>query len=178
MKTLHNAASGFFVGAVAVLSVISILGVWDFFSTDVITKSFQTIGLLAIIAVVIIIAGRFMEAKPAGDPTTPVAPSIPNPVFKTIRQVTVVMLIVAAVLLALVGIMAIWDVITDQDVLYKAISSLGILVFSSFVIVITCLEREDSPFLKKHAKMSGGGIVALVILAYICISLFFTFLSR
>jgi len=176
MKTLHNAASGFFVVAVGVLTAISILGVWDFFSTDVITKSFQTIGLLAIIAVVVIIAGRFMEAKPAGDPAMPIVPSAPSPIFKTIRQATVVLLIVAAVLLALVGIMAIWDVITDKDVLFKAISSLGILVFSSFVIVITCLEREDSPFLKKHAKMSGGGIVALVILAYICISLFFSFI--
>lgn len=173
MQKIHNVASGFFIVAVAVLSAISILGVWDFFSTDVITKSFQTIGLLALIAVVVIIAGRFTEVKPVGDLTTTSVPNVPNPIFKTIRQTTVVTLITAAVLLALVGIMAIWDVITDKDVLYKSLSSLAILAFSSFVMVVTCLEREDNPLLKKHSKLSGGVIVLLIIFGYIFFSLMF-----
>lgn len=162
MKSIHNVASAFFIGAVAVLSVISVLGVWEIFGSDVILKSFQTLGLLAFIAVVIIIAGRFLEQKN----TEQMVPFTPNPIFKSIRQVTLGVLIVSASLLALLGILAIWDVITDKEVLFRALSSLGILAFSSFVIVITCLEREDSPLLKKGAKISGWTIFLIVILAW------------
>jgi hypothetical protein len=170
MKSIHNAASAFFIGAVAVLSVISILGVWDFFSNDVIWKSFLTLGLLAVIAVVIIVAGRFIENKDA----VVAVPQVPNPIFKSIRQITLGVLIISATLLALVGVMVIWDVITDSEVLFKSLSSLGILAFSSFVIVVTCLdlEREDNPLLKNHGKKSGWIILLVIVLAW----MFFGFL--
>jgi amino acid transporter len=164
MKAIHNVASGFFICAVVVLSAISILGVWDLFSTDVITKSFQTLGLLALISVVAIVAGRFVDDK-AG--VVPAMPELPNPIFKTIRQATLGVLIIAAVLLALIGVMAIWDVITDKAVLSKALTSLAILAFSAFVIVVTCLEREDSPILKDKNKVSAGGVIGIAVLAYL-----------
>lgn len=163
MKAIHNVASGFFICAVAVLSAISILGVWDFFSKDVITKSFETLGLLALFSVVAIVAGRFVDDKA----DAMAMPALPNPIFKTIRQATLGVLIISAVLLALVGIMAIWDVITDKAVLSKVLSSLAILAFSAFVIVVTCLEREDSPILKDKNKVSAGGVIGIAVLAWI-----------
>jgi uncharacterized membrane protein YidH (DUF202 family) len=100
-------------------------------------KSFETIGLLGIVALIVIAAGRVIETKQA-DGMLP----LPNPAFSALRHLTVVVLILCAVLLALLGILAIWDVIADKDTLYKSIGSLAIITFSSFIIVITCLDRE------------------------------------
>jgi hypothetical protein len=162
MKTIQNVASSLFIVAVAILSAVSILGIWDFFNKDVITKSFETLGLLSIVSIVIIVAGRFVGG--GEDPNTIV---IPNPIFQTIRKVTLGVLIISAVLLTFLGICTIWDIISDKEILYKSLSSLGILAFSSFVIVITCLEREDSPLLKRNGKSSAGTIVGIIFLIYI-----------
>ena len=162
MKTIQNSASGLFIVAVGILSAISILGIWDFFSKDVIAKSFQTLGLLAVVAIVVIIAGRFVGV--GSDPNLIIAP---NPIFKTIRRATLGILIVSAVLLAFLGVCAIWDIITDKEALYKSLSSLGILAFSAFIIVITCLEREDSPLLKRGGRTSAGMIFSIILFAYL-----------
>jgi hypothetical protein len=163
MKAIHNAASAFFIAAVGVLSAISILGVWEIFGSDVIGKSFQTLGLLAIIAIVIIVAGRFFESKDV----LGAVPEVPNPVFKVIRRITLGVLIVSASLLALLGVLAIWDVITDKEVLFKSLGSLAIIAFAAFIIVMTCLEREGGSFVTNHTKLSGWTVLGVVILAWI-----------
>ncbi|MSR73411.1 hypothetical protein EXS61_02320 [Candidatus Parcubacteria bacterium] len=165
MKKVQDVAGFFFVFAVTLLSIISILGIWDFFSGDVIEKSFETLGVLAVVAVVIIVGGKFMEGKSSADGMP--MPVLVNPSFKVIRRGTVVILIVSASILALLGVLAIWDVITDKDVLYKSLSSLGTLVFASLVIVMTCLEREDSPMLRRQGK--GASSVAIFIFVIVAI---------
>ncbi len=170
MKSIQNVASGFFITAVAVLSIISILGIWDFFSKDVISKSFQTLGLLAVIAVVVVIAGRFVGS--GADTNIIIAP---NPIFATLRRATLGVLIISAVLLAFLGVFTIWDVIADKQILYKSLSSLGILAFSAFVIVMACLEREDSPLLKRNGRSSAGPILGVIFLFYIIFVIFGTF---
>ena len=168
MKKIQDVAGFFFIIAVAVLSVISILGIWDFFDKDVISKSFQTIGLLAFVAIVVMIAGRFIDRGPAVGIATPV----PNPVFKSIRHLTLGILIVSASLLALLGVLAIWEVIADKDVLFKSIGSVAVLAFSSFLMVITCLEREGSALLHRNKSISVGGTIVLLLLAYLIFSVF------
>lgn len=122
---------------VAVLAVISVLGVWDFFSGDVIWKSFQTIGLAAFVAIIVIVAGDYMEkGKPLIVPA--------NPVWSEIKKATLVILVIAVSLLALLGILSIW-VIEDREILFKSISSLAILGLGGLLIAATChhLEGKD-----------------------------------
>jgi len=152
MKKIQDIAGFVFITAVSVLSFVSILGVWEFFGNDVILKSFQTLGLLAIAAIVIIVAGRFVDHK-SEDGSEIIF--VPNPLFKTIRMATVGVLIVSASLLALLGVLAIWDVISDKDVLFKSLGSLGILTFTSLISVVTCLEREGNKILRR----GGGGVL-------------------
>lgn len=160
MKSIQDAAAFLFIIAVGVLTAVCVLGVWDMFDKDVIWKSFQTVGLLAVVAVVVIIASRFMSL---GIQQSTV-PSLPNPIFRAIRQATLTVLIAVAALLALFGVLTIWEVITDTDVLYRSIGSLAVLAFGAFVIVVTAMDRENNPLLKQQGVSLGGTVVALILL--------------
>ncbi len=170
MKTIKNVAASLFIIAVVILSAISILGVWKIFSNDVIVKSFETLGLLAVVSAITMVAGKFIEAK---NQTAETVPEVPSPAFKAIRQSTLVVLIVSGSILALLGVLSIWDVITNKDVLYKSLGSLAILAFSSLIIVATCLEMEGFRNSgEKGRNISGGNIIAGLFLFFILFMLF------
>lgn len=152
-QPLQDFAAGFFIVAVGVLSVISILGIWKIFGQSVIGKSFSTIGLLAVISIIVIIAGRYMD-KEKGSLTSSAAP-----VFRSIRHITLGTLIVSAAGLALLGVLAIWEVM-GGDVLYRSLSSLGVIAFCSLIAVMVCLERENN-------RAARDGAVPLVIILFV-----------
>jgi hypothetical protein len=166
MKTVQNAAAYLFIACLFILTVVAVLGVWNLFSHDVIIKSFQTLGICALVAVVVVVAGRFMDATPESGTSTTVSTDI----FKSIRYLTLTTLIAAVSLLALVGVLAIWNVITNADVLYKSLSSIAIVAFSSYLAVAVCLERENHPlWQKRSSEFSVGGFVAICILFWIAL---------
>jgi len=165
MRKIQDFAAGFFILCVAALTVISILGVWEFFGTDVIWKSFQTLGLVAIVSIIVIVAGRFIgnqqEVVPGALPPT-------SPGFKGIRNVTLGVLIISAALLALIGVLAIWEVIANREIVFKSLSSVAILTFSSIIIVMACLERENGNVWKRHGhQLSGGAVLSFILLAWV-----------
>src|SRR3989339_1453528 len=173
MKKIQNGAAFVFILSVVILATISICGVWKIFSDDVITKSIQTFGLLSVVAVIVIIAGRFIDSREQLTVSnTGAVESLPfsNPVFTSIRQITLGVLIISISLLALFGVLAIWDVLSGE-VLNKSLSSIAIIAFASVVIVITCLEREKHKLMQQ--KMSGGVILLLLILGWILLSSLF-----
>lgn len=172
MKSIQNTAAGLLILAVGVLSVVSIFGVWDIFARDVITKSFQTIGLLAMVAVIIMVAGRFIESRQQAGGQ--MVPAMPSPAFRSIRSVTLTILIISVALLAFLGILAIWEVVQDRDILYKSLSSLGILAFGAFLMTMICLERENK-FQKEGSGLSIGGVVGFAIVAYMLFALMAAF---
>jgi hypothetical protein len=162
-QTFQDVSAGFFIASIVVLSFVSILGVWKIFGSDVIVKSFSTLGLLAIVAVAIILAGRYFDKS---DPalTPPGAPA-----FKSIRQITLGVLIIAAAGFALLGVLAIWEVITDHQTVFRSLSSLAIVGFAALIVVMVCLERENNQTVRR-----GGGalVILLVIVAWILLSFF------
>ncbi len=154
MKKIQDSSAFVFIGCVVVLALVSILGIWKIFDSSVIEKSAQTVALLAIVSVIMIVAGRAVDGRDqetvmSADPNlTPVI----NPKFTTIRHLTVVILILAVSLLALFGVLAIWEVL-NGEVLHRALSSISVIVFSSFVIIVTCMEREQRKLMQN--KISG-----------------------
>jgi len=146
-----NITSIVFIFGLYILGFISILGIWEFFDKDVISKSFQTIGFLMFATVVILVAAKFLGKDQV---------STPPPVFASVRRITIGVLIVSASLLALTGVLAIWDVL-DGSAVQHSMASLGILAFVSFVSVMVCLEREGSQMLQH--KFSSGRIVGWAI---------------
>lgn len=167
MKAIQDGAAFFFLAVVAILTVISILGVWEVYSTDVISKAFQTLALLGGVTIVIVIASRYMESRNdsmhAGEHL-----DVPNPLFKAIRNVTVGSLIVSLALLTLLGVLAIWDVVSDRDVLFKALGTMGLVAFASAINIMVCLDREKNKILGQHGStLSGGSVVLLLIIFWI-----------
>ncbi|MEX0918972.1 MAG: hypothetical protein WDZ85_03365 [Candidatus Paceibacterota bacterium] len=189
MKKIQDIAVFFFILCVATLSFISILGIWEFFEEEIILKSFQTIGLLAIVAVNVIIVAVFrlalwrvsIDTKISGNTHLPTPPVEVNPVFAVLRHGMIILLIISVVLLALFGILAIWEVL-PKDIIGKSLASIATIVFASFIIVFTCLSRENHKLLrpkKDNQHLSAGRIILYVILAIIFIpwfvSLMFSF---
>jgi hypothetical protein len=160
MKNIQNEAAYIFIGAVIILAGISMLGVWNVFGGNVILKSSQTLGLLALVSIIIMVAGKYIGGHTEANPV----PVVPDPAFKTIRQIILVFLIVALAILAILGVLTIWDVFENNEILYKALGSLGILAFSSFIIVITCLDRENNPILNKKDPNSAGPLMTILII--------------
>lgn len=165
MKKVADISAYIFIAAVALLSVVSILGVWDFFDGDVIIKSFQSAGLLAVVAVIIIVAEHFIEKKEAPLAVNAQGVAVPSSdeliIFKSIRIMTVTVLIAGATLLALFGVLSIWEVLS-KEVFGKSVASIAIVAFSSLVILVTCFEREDSPLLHKK-NFSGVAILVFIV---------------
>jgi hypothetical protein len=162
MNKIHvfqDVSAAIFIGAVTILSFVSILGVWNVFAVDVIQKSFLTLGLLSIVAIVIIIAGRYIDRQPEDPNIIPAGAGA----FRAIRRITVVMLIISAGLLALLGILSIWEVITNQDVVYRSLSSLAIIAFASLISVMVCLERENSPLARSSGNRRFGWLIVLIV---------------
>lgn len=167
MKKLQNSAAFLFIGSIGILSLIAVLGVWDVLGHDVIWKSFQTLGVCALVAAIALIAGRFMDSHTEQASSDEMA-TITR--FRTIRSLTLTLLIAAVSLLALVGVLGIWDIITDTTVLYRALSSIAIVAFSSYIVVAVCLEREQHPlWQKRSSELSVGGFVGICILVWIAI---------
>lgn len=173
MKKIQDGSAFIFIICVLVLTVISIMGVWDVLGKDVITKSMQTVGLLAVVSMIVIAAGKFVDSKKqmAIDPVTNTAIEVPvqiNQGFPVIRHITVVLLIIATTMLALLAVLGIWDVLSGET-LHKSLSSIAIIVFSSLIIVAVSMERENNKLLK--TKISGGLVFIVIVVAWIAFTL-------
>ena len=166
MKALQDGAAFLFIGAIAVLSFVSLLGVWDFFGTDVIQKSYETIGLLAVAAIITIVAAHFIESRQQAEGVI----VIQNPLFAPIRRATLMFLIAAASVLAIVGVLAIWDIIRDATISQKVFSSITILAFSAFAIVLACFEREGKIRKEYGLGRSIAAVIALLVVGYLYFS--------
>jgi len=183
MKKIADIAAYLFILSVIVLSTVAIFGVWEFFTRDVIYKSFLSIGLLAITAVIVLVADHFIDRQKTtiqegeGGEFQEIASVLPNQVFRSLRIGTLSILIISVSILALLGILAIWEVMSGT-VLHKSSGSIAIIAFASLIITIVSLDRENNPFFNKRKKFSKVGIIILLIFGLIFASMFLSFLGR
>lgn len=77
-----------------------------------------------------------MDPKQQENSQKPAEQKHDNEVFVTIRRVTAWVMIMSAILFALVGVLAIWEVLGESagDVVWRAFSSLAIIAFASLVV--------------------------------------------
>ncbi len=175
MKKIADIVAYVFILSVAFLSIISILGVWEVFTKDVISKSFQSIALLAVVSAIVLLADRFIDSKkeaPAEMGTGSAVVEISQSSgFTVIRHVTLVLVIVSVVVLALLGLLSIWEVIAGT-VVTKSITSIAIIAFSSFVVVLVSLERENHKLLRgKNQQIPVGNVIFLFFVIWVFMSI-------
>lgn len=158
-----------FMVCTGLLTVLSLLSIWKFVSSDVLMKSMATVGIVAFASVITMVASRSM-----GGADTSEAPQSAEltAFFSILRSITSAVLIVSVVMLTLIGVLAIWDVISDKTFLSRVISSMLVLAFSSFITIFACADREGKTIFGKTKElesksMSGGSmLVLLLIVAY------------
>lgn len=61
--------------------------------------------------------------------------------LRGIQQVAVIVFIICVVILTVVSVLAIWDVFGD-DVLYKSLSTIGVISFASFIVILAAKAVE------------------------------------
>jgi uncharacterized membrane protein len=167
MRKIADIAAYLFILAITFLSTISVLSVWNVLAGDVVLKSFQTIGLLAVVAAIVLIASRFIDKESPDhegehDEDGRASSHGSYLLFRGVRMITLCLLITSTALLALLGILAIWEVLSGE-VLNRSLASISIVAFSTLVIVVMSLERERSPALKRMKLSSGGFVVSFVL---------------
>ncbi len=168
MRKIADISALVLIASIVLLSIISILGVWSILQSDVLIKSFESIGLLAGVTAIVLVADHLIEKRSEGGlPTYPESTAF----FSILRKATLSLLIVSVAFLALFGILAIWQVLSG-DVLHKSMVSISIVVFSSLIIVLFCLEREGNPILQ-NTKISGWTTFLLMLLAWWAFGLLF-----
>lgn len=140
---MKNVSSVFFIGSTFFLAIIAIISVWAELSGNIFAKSALSIGLLFVVSLAVIIASRYMysdeELRASGDPSVFEESSLA--IFAALRKSTVVILIVSSTILGLIGVLAIWDFIENNEVIGKTLATLGIIIFSSLVIILVCIIR-------------------------------------
>ena len=146
---------------------------WEVFEKKVIDQSFQTLGILALVTVITLIAGKFIESR-----SQETEKALPPPAFRVIRRTTLIALIVAISLLAFVGVFAIWEILEDEKIVTKSLVSLTILAFSAFIIVITCLEREGRLGSPRGSKTISVGSIIFLILSFFLLRWLFGWFLR
>jgi hypothetical protein len=139
MTKIANGAAYFFIGASLVLTLISVAGIWGVFSGNVITKSFESLGLIAFASIVMMMADGFSTRKSL-TPQEVVANNGSIEGFKGLRSVALGVLIISVSICVCLGLLSIWDVVVG-DILFLSISTMGTVGFYSLVTALVCSKR-------------------------------------
>ena len=99
--------------------------------------------------------------------------------FTATRKISIVVLGISAAALAFLGILSIWEVLNKDDV-FKALTSMGIIAFASFLVIVISLEREGKLWLlmAHEGSMSKGRLTVLIIVGLFLLWILFNFLLR
>lgn len=162
-KRISDIVALFFVFCIGILTALCLLSIWKFIDGDVVIKSMATIGIVAFASIIALFASRTMSGN---DPQSDISPYLP--MFTSLRYFTSTLLIISVAVLALIGVMAIWEFMTDKAIITKSVVSMIIIAFSSFLAIATCAERENRTIFGKvregKSHFSIGSIIVLVIL--------------
>lgn len=120
------------VAAVSVLSIFGLLAIWEIIDSDVLWKSFSTIGVIGLVALVVIGISRVANNYYAGQPA---APAVESQGWKAARNVILGVVGAAFLVFAAFSIAAIWG-FTGGEALYHSLSSMLLLGCSSIILLI------------------------------------------
>ncbi len=125
-----------FIFSNMILGLISIFSIWDFISGDSLIKSMWTVGFLLVVTIIILIAEKSMASKNEENYIKD------DSVFVFLRKITGTVLIIALVILALVGVLSIWEFLSG-DAINKTLGSIAVISFVSLITIGVAKSREN-----------------------------------
>lgn len=131
-RSIERIAVGTLVFSVSILSIVGLMAIWEMLSEDVLWKSFSTIGVLAVVALVIMGIARVASNYYQNQPKMPQPESVE---WRAARNVLLAIVGAAFLFFAALSIMSIWDFIGD-DSLWHAINSMILLCVSAVIMLV------------------------------------------
>lgn len=129
--TIERVAIGTLVCAVSILTLVGLLAIWGWVDGDIVWKSYSTIGVIGLAALVVVGIAR-VSSKYYGQPA---APAPESPTWKAMRNLILGIMGAAFLVFTVLSIAAIWNFV-GGDTLWKAISSMGYLFISAVILLV------------------------------------------
>lgn len=140
MTKIANYATYFFILTTLALTIVSIGGIWGALNNDVVWKSFESIGLIAIASMVVLVVEAFSDKKKVTQEEASEYMEALH-VFTFLHRISVTIIIVSLVVCVFLGLLSIWEIM-DSDGLYKAVSSIATIGFYALITLGVCISRE------------------------------------
>ena len=165
MNKTYNITALVFILITTVIAGLSLLGIWDILADQVIARTLLTITLLVVISLVVGYAYQYINPFDHTDESN----DTPWPVFTALRKSFLSLLIASVFVLGLVGVLSIWEIISEENI-FKVFSSIAVLSISSGIITVVCLNRERHERFTKFFNTSNvsteTAVVGVLLLAY------------
>lgn len=158
MTKIANYATYFFILTTLALTVVSIGGIWGALNEDVVWKSFESIGLIAIASVVVLVVEAFSDKKAVSQEEASEYMEALH-VFSFLHRISVTLIIVSLVVCVSLGLLSIWEIM-DTDGLYKAVSSIATIGFYALITLGVCISRERKISSTEIVGMNAGAAPA------------------
>lgn len=140
-RSIERIAVGTLVFSVSILSIVGLLGIWEWLDNDIIWKSYTTIGVLGMAALLVVGIARVSNKYYADAPQAP-APESQS--WKTARNFVLGVTAAAFLSFTALAVLAIWDFVGDGS-LIKAFGSMGLLFASAIINLIAFSSQMDDP---------------------------------
>ena len=132
-RSIERIAVGTLVFSVSVLSLVGLMAIWGWINEDALWKSFSTIGVVGVTALVVVgitrVGSMYYKNMPA--PT-----SVPESAsWRSARNLLLGVVGVAILFFAALSVLSIWDFV-GNDSLTKAFESMGLLFCSAVVLLV------------------------------------------
>jgi hypothetical protein len=132
-SSLERIAVGIVVFSTSILSIVGLLAIWEFVNSDFLWKSFSTIGVIGLAALVVIGISRVANSYNKG---TAIRVPAPEPAaWRSMRNQLLTIIGLAFLFFAGLSILSIWNFV-GSDSLMKAVESMFLLCSSAVVMLV------------------------------------------
>lgn len=123
--------------AVSLFTILGLMAIWQWIGSDILYKSFSTIGVLAFAALVVVGISRVSRLY-----STPAPVVAPSAAWITARNLTLGAVGVVFLFYAALAIASIWNFV-GNDVMFKSTQSMGLLFVSAVIMLVAFRSQQQ-----------------------------------
>jgi hypothetical protein len=139
-RSIERVAVGVLVFSVSILSIVGLFGIWGWLGSGIVWKSYTTIGILGMAALLVVGIAR-VSSKYYAD--TPQAPVPESGAWKAVRNQLLGLTGAVFLFFTALAILAVWEFV-GKDALFKSFSSMMLLFVSAIINLAAFKSQIDS----------------------------------